>query len=65
MLMGVHLRVLLMGLVRVHLVVLLVRPVRVHLVVLLVGLQLVASGMGEHGLQHVWRLAGLIGGGVH
>lgn len=65
MLMGVHFRVLLMGLVGVHLVVLLMRPVRVHLVVLLVGLQLVASGVGEHGLEHVWWLAGLVRGGVH
>lgn len=33
--------------------------------VLLVGLQLVASGVGEHGLEHVWWLAGLVRWGVH
>lgn len=65
MLMGVHLWVLLKGLVGIHLVVLLVRPVRVHLVVLLVGLQLVASGVGEHRLEHVRRLSGLVGWGIH
>lgn len=62
---GVHFRVLLMRLVGVHLVVLLVLPVRVHFVVLLMGLQLVAGGVGQHRLEQVRRLAGLVGGGVH
>lgn len=62
---GVHFRVLLMRLVGVHFVMLLVWPMRVHLVVLLVRLQLVAGGVGQHGLEQVWRLAGLVSGRVH
>lgn len=57
---GVHFWVLLMWLMRVHLVVL--RLMRIHLVVLL---QFVAGGMRQHGLEQVWWLTRLIGGGVH
>lgn len=75
---GVHLRVLRMGLVGVHFVVRLVLSMRVHfvvllrvllvgihLMVLLVGLELVASGVGQHGLEQVGRLPGLVSGRVH
>lgn len=75
---GVHFRVLLKWLVGVHFVMLWVLPMRVHfvvlLLVLLVGvhlvvlrmrLQLVAGGVGEHGLEQVWRLTGLISRRVH
>lgn len=65
MLMRVHFLVLLMLPVRVHFVVLLMLLVGVHLVVLLMRLQFVAGGVGQHRLQQVWRLAGLIGGRVH
>lgn len=75
---GVHFRVLLMRLMGVHFVMLLVLPMRIHfvvllrmllvgihLMVLLVRLKLVASGVGQHGLEQVRRLAGLVSGGVH
>lgn len=75
---GVHFRVLLMRLVGVHFVMLLVLSMRVHfvvllrvllvgihLMVLLVGLELVASGVGQHGLEQMGRLTGLVSGRVH
>lgn len=72
MLMGVHLLVLLMLRMGVHFLVLLMRlvlPMRVHFVVLLLmllmWLQFVAGGVGQHRLEQVWRLTGLIGGRVH
>lgn len=62
---GLHFRVLLMWLVGVHFVMLLVWPMRIHLVVLRVRLQLVSGGVGQHGLEQVRRLTGLISGRVH
>lgn len=75
---GVHFWVLLMWLVGVHFVMLLVLPMRVHfvvlllmllvgihLVVLLVWLKFVAGGVGQHGLEQVWWLTGLVSGRVH
>lgn len=62
---GVHFWVLLMRLVGVHFVMLRVLPMRVHLVVLRMRLQFVAGGVGQHRLEQVWRLTGLIGGRVH
>lgn len=65
-LVGVHFVMLLVLPMRVHFVVLLlVLLVRIHLVVLLMRLQLVAGGVGQHGLEQVWWLTGLIGGRVH
>lgn len=65
-LMGVHLLVLLVLGVGVHFGVLLMLPVRFHLVVLLLmRLQLVARGVGQHRLEQVRRLTGLVGRRVH
>lgn len=72
----VHFRVLLMRLVGVHFVMLLVLSMRVHfvvrvllvgvhLMVLLVGFKLVASGVGQHRLEQVGWLTGLVSGRVH
>lgn len=65
--MRVHFVVLLVLPKRVHLVVLLlVLLVRIHLVVLLLmRLQFVAGGVGQHRLEQVGRLTGLVGGRVH
>lgn len=61
---GVLLLLLLMLRVGVHFMVLLVLPMRVHLVVLRMSLQFVARRVGQHGLQEVRGLVGLIAGGV-
>lgn len=64
-LMGVHLLVLLVLRVGVHFGVLLMLPMRFHLVVLLMRLQFIACGVGQHRLEQVRWLAGLVGRRVH